>query len=132
MMPKESSSNSSSSLNNIITTAERSEIDRTPLPEFLLSLGGGFPEDLILVRAANKNYMAYNVQSLGETVKGIICFTTYAKAEHMMKEHAPKTKFTMEEHTFDEARTIAKKKNPPITCLILLDNKETPIIHYVS
>ncbi|MBX3095724.1 MAG: hypothetical protein KF812_02570 [Fimbriimonadaceae bacterium] len=41
------------------------------------------------------------------------------------------TGMVIHEVTFDEARDIAKGRPLPIVCMMLLDNLESPAIHYI-
>lgn len=86
-----------------------------------------FPDSVFVLRERNKNtYGCYCHRG----VHGLACFSNPARA----CEFAMLLKTASIEClkvTFDEAREIAKQRPLPVVAVMLLDDLENPLIHYV-
>ncbi len=93
----------------------------------IADLGLEFPASVyVLYHAATQKYGCYCVQS----VHGLACFSTETNAYRFL-EWLDLSGMTAMEVTFDEAREIAKDRPEFVVSLMLLDDMQNPVIHYV-
>lgn len=86
-----------------------------------------FPETLyVLSHPATGRYGCY----CHDGVHGLACFSTEGGA-FRFAEWIDLSGMSCDEVFFDEAREIAKDRPMPIVSLMLLDDLESPLIHYV-
>ncbi|KAA0227999.1 MAG: hypothetical protein AKCLJLPJ_00843 [Fimbriimonadales bacterium] len=97
------------------------------LTQPLLGLGETFPEVLfVLHHPASGKYGCY----LHDGVHGLACFSTQNGA-FRFAEWIDLAGMACLEVNFDEARDIAKARPLPVVAVMLLDNLESPLIHFV-
>lgn len=117
------------------------EISGELLNETLAKLFGDntFPENLVIVNLYElKKHLSFSFQD----IKGLAVFSTEGIAIRFIKyledisSKSPSPfsfpEYKLEIVTFDEARDIAKSKGAPIVALLLLDNIDNPVIHYIN
>lgn len=93
----------------------------------VLGLEDTFPEELyILKHGASGKYGCYCYDG----VHGLACFSTEHGA-FSFAEWIDLSGMSCEEVSFDEARAVAQGRPLPVVSLMLLDNLEKPLIHYV-
>jgi hypothetical protein len=93
----------------------------------VLGLEDTFPQNLYIVRHNPTNkYGCYCYDG----THGLACFSTEQGALSFAA-WINMPGMASEEVSFDEAREVAKDRPMPITSLMLLDNMEDPLIHFV-
>lgn len=93
----------------------------------LFGLDEEFPETLLIGHDAfTQKYGCYNFKGL----HGLACFSD-AASWIRFATMVPEFRLQPIEVTFDEAREIAKSRPLPISCVMLLDNLASPLIHHV-
>lgn len=86
-----------------------------------------FPDTLYVLRHPPTNkYGCY----CHDGVHGLACFSTEERAFRFAKE-IDLSGMTCEEVAFDQAREIAKERPMPVVSLMLLDDLNEPVIHFV-
>lgn len=101
-----------------------SDTDTCPFSE----LDNGFPETLFLIHYVSGD--KWGCFAFGE-LHGLACFRTENNA-HEFADWIDLTGMQIVSKTFDEAREIAKSRPMPIVCMMLLDDLDDPVIHYVK
>lgn len=97
------------------------------LAQPILGLDDTFPDVLfVLHHASSGKYGCF----FHEGVHGLACFSTEAGAIRF-SEWIDLTGMTTIELSFEEARDVAKDRPMPVTALMLLDDLQSPKIHYV-
>lgn len=93
----------------------------------ILGLGEEFPDTLFLLHhPASGKYGCYCFRG----VHGLACFSDDAQAE-VFAEWMDVNGMSVEETDFDDAREVAKSRPMPVIALMLLDDLDEPLIHYV-
>jgi hypothetical protein len=93
----------------------------------LMGLEETFPETLyVLHHPASNRYGCF----CHEGVHGLACFSTEDGA-FRFSEWIDLSGMCTRELSFDEAREIAKERPLPVVSLMLLDNLNSPLIHYI-
>jgi hypothetical protein len=102
----------------------------------LLEESMDFPENLLAVYWPEKD--KYAIASLPDNVEGLAVFTDPDRATKFARfaldiRSGAKTESEGEivQMTFDEARTLTKRKGLPLVAVILCDSPLKPIIHWV-
>jgi hypothetical protein len=98
-----------------------------PLAQSLLEVYDPFPSVVYVVRHANSGKYGCFVHA---GTHGLACFESQMNA-CMFAGDFDLTGMCTVSLTFDEAREIAKDRPAPVTCLMLLDNPDSPKLHYV-
>jgi hypothetical protein len=93
----------------------------------LLGLGNEFPDQVFLVHhKPSGKYGCYVYQG----VHGLACFSSEDSA-FRFAEWLDLNGIASMEVSFDEAREVAKDRPLPVVSLMLLDNLNDPVIHFV-
>ncbi len=127
-----------------LTTIGTSEISAPDSrPNILDTLGLGFPGEVYVLsneengthacRRLSETQMARETDVMGQgpLPHGLVCFRTAAQAVAAIK-HYSEDRFTAKEVSFDDARDLAKKKGPPINCLLLIEHEDKLNVHYIN
>jgi hypothetical protein len=91
----------------------------------ILGLDDEFPDNVWVLKAGLK-FVCYKHGNL----HGLAVFSTASLAAAFNVAHGV-SYAVGEEVTFDRAREIAKSRPSHVTCVMLLDNINDPVIHYV-
>lgn len=105
-----------------MTDAPQKQTEAAPL----LGLDSEFPDRVYVLKHSTGKYGCYCHNGL----HGLACFSTEVGA-FRFSEWIALSGMACEDVTFDEAREIAQRRPAPIECLMLLDDLESPEIHYV-
>lgn len=99
-------------------------LDRNLLDEL-----GTWPESLYILHASNGTYACYCY----EGTHGLMTFEMERIAQIWARGFAAELgiALTIQQVSFDEARRIAKNRPLPLSALILADDIENPLIHFV-
>ncbi|MCB0824574.1 MAG: hypothetical protein KDC26_00135 [Armatimonadetes bacterium] len=93
----------------------------------ILGLDNDFPTRVFVIKHMPSNkFGCYCFDG----IHGLACFSTEAQALEFA-EWIQLTGMSAAEVSFDEAREIAKERPMPIVSLMLLDDLDDPVIHYV-
>lgn len=93
----------------------------------ILGIENDFPDRVIVLHhIPSGRYGCYRY----EGIHGLACFTSEHGA-FRFAEHIDLSAMVAQEVSFDEAREIAKDRPMPVVSLMLLDNLNEPVIHYV-
>lgn len=93
----------------------------------ILGLDSTFPDHLFLLFQSSSG--RYGCCCHGG-IHGLACFSTSEKAFVFASRHGL-SGMSSASATFDEAREIAKGRPLPVIALMLLDDPESPEIHYI-
>jgi len=97
------------------------------LTDPLLGLGETLPDQLFLLHhPASGRYGCF----CHDGVHGLACFSEETGA-FRFAEWIDMSGMATVEVNFDEAREVAKSRPMPVVSLMLLDNLQEPVIHYV-
>lgn len=101
--------------------------DLLTFDEGWLDLGGDFPDEVWVVRhSASERYGCF----CHEGVHGLASFTRAADAKEFAR-WIELEGLAVVALGFDEARDVAKGRPMPVVSLMLLDDPNRPLIHYV-
>lgn len=93
----------------------------------LIGLEETFPDSIfVLHHPASNRYGCF----CHEGVHGLACFSTEDGA-FRFSEWIDLSGMCTQELSFDEAREVAKERPLPVVSLMLLDNLNSPLIHYI-
>ncbi|MBS1718393.1 MAG: hypothetical protein JSS72_11755 [Armatimonadetes bacterium] len=97
------------------------------LEQTLFDLDAGFPESLyVLCHSSTCRYGCF----CHNGIHGLACFST-ENAAFRFAEWIDLSGLSAQQVSFDEAREVAKNRPLPVTCLMLLDDLDSPQIHYI-
>jgi hypothetical protein len=106
-------------------------VDGKTLPRAILGLDRDFPDQVIVLHhPPSGRYGCYRFGG----VHGLACFSTPNAALHFALEALEPTVpgLVLQSVTFDEAREVAKSRPFPVVAVMLLDDLDDPVIHYVK
>ena len=109
---------------NLTAISEKSEVDKTPVPEELLKMYVMIPDIIYLIKTEKCNFYIKD--------NGLVCFSTEGNCNEYKNRY--NTEYKTIQYTFNDARDVAKvlSNRSSVDCLILLDNPENPVKHYVK
>ncbi|MEW5883451.1 MAG: hypothetical protein AB1725_04405 [Armatimonadota bacterium] len=99
------------------------------LPRSTLGLDRAFPEAVVVLHHPETD--RYGCYCLG-AVHGLACFSREEPAIRFAQEALESISgIVLRSLTFDEAREVAKSRPLPVVAVILLDDPDHPLVHYV-
>lgn len=111
--------------------ADNTDVDERTLPRAILGLDRDFPEQVIVLHhPPTGRYGCYRFGG----VHGLACFSTpNAALQFALEALEPSVPgLVLQSVTFDEAREVAKSRPYPVVAVMLLDDLDDPLIHYVK
>lgn len=105
------------------------DVGERTLPRSTLGLDRAFPERVIVLHHPETD--RYGCYCLG-ALHGLACFSHEDPAIRFAREALDSVSgIVLRSVTFDEAREVAKSRPLPVVAVILLDDPDDPLVHYV-